>query len=179
MAADIYGFLGNFQGGGARPNRYEVMLTFPQGLGSTQIAQKLSFTCKATSIPGMIIGEAPAAYKGRQLKFPGDISFNDWSVTVLIDNDFLGRSVFEKWQNMMMGYESNTTQSGFMAPSKVFGSGTIKQLDREDNVIQTYVVQGMFPKDVGELTLGYDQNDQIMEQQVTFAVNNIKTDSSR
>lgn len=34
MPADIYGFLGNFQGGGARANRYEVMLTFPQGIGS-------------------------------------------------------------------------------------------------------------------------------------------------
>ena len=179
MPADIYGFLGNFQGGGARANRYEVMLTFPQGIGSTQIAQKLSFTCKATSIPSSTIGEAVAPYKGRQIKFPGDVTFNDWSVTVLIDNDFLGRGIFEKWQNLMLGWESNTVQTGYMAPSKIYGSGTIKQLDREDKVIQTYVVQGMFPKDVSELTLGYDQNDQIMEQQVTFAVNQLKSNSSR
>lgn len=63
-------------------------------------------------------------------------------VTVLIDNDFLG-GIFEKWQNLMLGWESNTVQTGYMAPSKIYGSGTIKQLDREDKVIQTYVVQGM------------------------------------
>ena len=101
MAADIYGFLANFQGGGARPNRYEVMLTFPRTLGSTAIGQQISFTCKATSIPASNIGEAIAPYKGRQIKVPGDTTFDDWSVTVLVDNDFNSKSVFEEWLNLM------------------------------------------------------------------------------
>lgn len=179
MPADIFGFLGNFQGGGARPNRYEVMLTFPRGISSTAINQKISFTCKASSIPGSNIGEAVAPYKGRQVKVPGDVVFNDWTVTVLIDNDFVGKTVFEEWLNLMNGWEANTTQAGYMAPTMIYGNGTIKQLDREDKVIATYEVQGIFPKDVGEIALGYDTNDTIMEQAVTFAVNGIKSDKSR
>lgn len=179
MPADIFGFLGNFQGGGARPNRYEVMLTFPTTIGGTAIAQKISFTCKATSIPGFTIGEAVVPYKGRQIKVPGDAVFNDWNVTILIDNDFIGKTVFEDWLNMMNGWESNTTKAGYMAPSKIFGNGTINQLDREDKVIKTYEVQGIFPKDVSEIALGYDTNDTVMEQAVTFAVNNIKSNNSR
>lgn len=179
MPADIFGFLGNFEGGGARPNRYEVMLTFPTTIGSTSIAQKISFTCKATAIPGFNIGEAIVPYKGRQIKLPGDVVFNDWNVTVLLDNDFVGKTVFEDWLNMMNGWEANTTQEGYMAPSKIFGNGTINQLDREDNIIKTYEVQGIFPKDVGEIALGYDTNDTVMEQPVTFAVNSIKSDTSR
>lgn len=179
MAADIYGFLANFQGGGARPNRYEVMLTFPRTLGSTAIGQQISFTCKATSIPASNIGEAIAPYKGRQIKVPGDATFEDWSVTALVDNDFNSKSIFEEWLNLMNGWEANTTTSGFMSPTSIYGNGTIKQLDREDNVIHTYQVQGIFPKSVGEITLGYDTNDTIMEQQVTFAVNSLKSDKSR
>jgi len=178
MSADIFGFLGNFQGGGARPNRYELMLTFPSTIGSTSIAQKLSFTCKATSIPGFTLGEAVVPYKGRQIKIPGDVVFNDWNVTILIDNDMVGKTVFEDWLNMISAWEANTTQAGYMAPSKIYGNGTIKQLDREDNVIKTYEVQGIFPKDVGEIALGYDTNDTIMEQPVTFAVNSVKSDTS-
>lgn len=179
MPADIHGFIANFQGGGARPNRYEVLITFPETIGSTSIGQKISFTCKASALPGSTLGEAIAPYKSRQIKFPGDAVFNDWNVTILIDNDFKGRGVFEKWVNLMNGWESNTTVAGFQNPSKIFGTGTIKALDRVDDVIQTYTVQGIWPKDVGEIALGYDTNDTIMEQNVTFAVNNMISNESR
>ena len=77
MAASIYDFTSNFSGGGARPNRYEVILTFPNGIGSVREAQKISFTCRSASIPASTLGQAPAYYKGRQIKLPGDKEWDD------------------------------------------------------------------------------------------------------
>ena len=53
MAANVNSFLANFTGGGARANRYEVIIGFPNFLNirDTTVQQKISFTCKAASIP--------------------------------------------------------------------------------------------------------------------------------
>lgn len=179
MAAGIDGLLANLQGGGARANRYEVILTFPKGVGSVQIAQKLSFLCKASAVPAFTLGEAIVPYKGRQVKLPGDATFDDWNVTVILDNDYATRNVFEDWLNKINGWTSNTAVAGYQKPTTLFGSGIIHHLDREDKIIKTYNVQGIWPKLVGEIALGYDTNDAVAEQAITFAVNNIQTKNSR
>lgn len=176
MAASVNEFLANFQGGGARPNRYEVILTFPAGVGGgTEATRKISFTCKAASIPASNLGVIDVPYKGRQVKVPGDRVFDDWNVTIILDNDFLGRNIFERWHNLINGNESNVATNGFINPSNAYARATVNQLDREDKIVATYDVEGMFPTLVGELTVGYDQNDMTMDQQVTFAINNWKS----
>lgn len=174
MPANINAFLNSFQGGGMRPNRYEVIIGFPTALGVTDTAtqQKISFTCKAASIPSSQIGTANVPYKGRMIKVPGDRVFDDWNVTILIDNDFKGRDVFERWVSIMIGNSTNTTLSANeVNPLKVFGQAQVHLLDRYDKIIKRYQVTGMYPSSVGEVALGYDQNDSVAEQQVTFAVN--------
>lgn len=172
MTASVYDFLANFRGGGARPNRYEVILTFPQGVpNAVAAATKIGFTCTAATIPSSNMGVIDVPYMGRQVKVPGDKIFDDWSVSVLIDNDFLGRSVFERWHDMLLGFRSNVAQPQMVNPINAYARAIVNQLDRADNVIHTYEVEGMFPSQVGEITLGYDQNDQIMLQPVTFAIN--------
>lgn len=179
MAASIFDFLANFGGGGVRPNRYEVIINFPNGVGDVAITQKISFTCKATAIPEMTLGEIAVPYKGKQAKLPGDAVTNDWNVTIILDNDFVGRDVFETWVNKINGTTTNTADVGWTAPLTLFGNAVVKQLDREDKVIKTYYLQGIFPKSVGEIALGYDTNDAIAEQPVTFSVNGVKTNTSR
>ena len=173
MAADVFTFLANFRGGGARPNRYEVQLTFPAGVPNAVFAaEKISFTCMATSIPSSQMGVVGnVQYKGRPVKLAGDKTFDDWNVTVLIDNDWLGRSVFESWHDKILGFRSNVATPTMINPVNYFAKAVVNQLDRADRVIQSYEVEGMFPSSVGELALGYDQNDTVMQQTVTFAIN--------
>ena len=172
MTASVFDFLANFRGGGARPNRYEVILTFPMGVPFAQAAsQKIGFTCSAATIPSTNIGVIDVPYMGRQVKVPGDKIFDDWTVSVLIDNDFLGRSVFEKWHDMLLGFRSNVAQPQMVNPANAYARAIVNQLDRADNIVQRYQVDGIFPTQVGEITLGYDQNDQVMLQPITFAIN--------
>ena len=176
MVADVNSFLSNLTGGGARPNRYEVIIGFPNFLGITDTTtqQKISFTCKASSIPGSTLGEVQVPYKGRFIKLPGDRTFENWNVTIIVDNDFKGRNVFEEWSGGILGNTSNLTRSpNEVQPAQIFGQAQVHLLDRHDKIIKRYQITGMFPKSVGEVTIGYDQNDQVMEQQVTFAVNEL------
>lgn len=176
MVADINAFLNNFQGGGARQNRYEVFIGFPNTLGaSNDIIQKISFTCKASSIPSAEMGVATVPYKGREVKIQGDRKFNDWSVTIILDNDFKGRDMFEIWIATMLGNSSNVTKSvNEVNPLNTFGQAQVHMLDRNDNIVKRYQLTGIFPTNVGDITIGYDQNDQVIEQQVTFAVNEVE-----
>lgn len=176
MAANINSFLANFQGGGARQNRYEVFIGFPTTLGaSTDIVQKISFTCKAASIPASTIGTATVPYKGREIKIQGDRTFDDWNITVILDNDFKGRDMFETWIATMIGNTTNVSKSvNEINPLNTMGQAQVHMLDRNDNIIKRYQITGMFPTSVGDITIGYDQNNQVVEQQITFAVNEVE-----
>lgn len=179
MTASITDFLANFQEGGARPNRYEVILTFPSAVPfANDASRKIKFTCKTAAIPGSNLGVIDVPYKGRMAKIPGDKVWDDWNVTILLDNDYLGRGVFEAWHNLINGFETNVASQGMMNPANCFANATVNLLDRYDNVRRSYRVEGMFPTLVGEVTLGYDQNDMISEQPVTFAINGWSSDAT-
>lgn len=174
MAANVSSFLSIFNGGGARANRYEVMIGFPTFLGitDTTIQQKISFTCTSASIPASELDECTVPYKGRQIKIPGDRTFADWNVTILIDNDFKGRDVFEQWSSGMLGNSSNLVGStNELNTLNIFGQAQVNLLDRYDQVIKRYQITGMFPKNVGEVQIGYADNNQVLTQTVSFAVN--------
>ena len=180
MNASPLDFLANFQGGGFRPNRYNVILTFPNGVPNGAAAQtKFGFTCKAASIPSSQLGVADVPYMGRIVKIPGDKVWDDWTVTCMLDTDFSTRDVFETWHDLILGFRGNTAAPGFATPTTTFATATVNALDRYDNIVKTYQIEGMWPTSVGEVTLGYDQNDQIAEMPVTFAVNGWSSDATR
>lgn len=164
-------FIANFQGGGARPNLYEVALTFPAGIGSPLDSRKASFTCKAASLPSSNTGLATVPYMGRQVKMAGDKIFDDWTIQIVNDTDFAVRDAFERWADAISGHQSNTAAAGFGNPSRYYADATVTQLDREHRAIKSYTFEAIFPLNVSEITLGYDNNDIVEEFSVLFAVN--------
>lgn len=168
-------FLANFQGGGFRPNRYRVVLSFPQAVPNTLAATtKAGFTCKATSIPSTMLGTAEVYFMGRPVKIPGDKTWDDWTVSIYMDTDFVTRDAFETWHDLILGFESNTASEGMANPVNAFATAQVHALNRYDEIVKTYDLDGIWPTQVGEVTLGFDQNDQVAEFPVTFAVNGWK-----
>ena len=87
-------------GGGARPALFEIYLSIPDGVGAdAESADKFRFTCRAAQLPAATVGSIEIPYFGRKIKFAGDRTFTDWTVTVMNDEDFLVRSMIEKWSN--------------------------------------------------------------------------------
>lgn len=157
MSLSINAFKGAFKAG-ARPNLYQV--TVPT-------LENLQFLCKASQLPGSVMGIIDVPYMGRQLKVAGNRTFSDWVITVLNDTDFKIREAVEAWSSLINGYESNVGQN---TVSNYFKDAKVQQLDQTGAEIYAYDFKDIWPTDIGEIELAYDSNDAIEEFQVTFAV---------
>lgn len=171
--ANIADFLANgIPQGGARPNRYRVIFTFPAGVQlQNEAARKMSYTCKATQAPGHNIGVAEVPYMGRVAKIAGDETLDDWTVTVMIDNDYVSRDTFEAWKQYVVNTNTNIGKND---PVSYMGRADIEHLDRAGNVIKTHGIEKIWPTVVGQIQLGWDQNNTVSEFEVTLAVNDLQ-----
>ncbi len=165
MAFNINEFRSQMQGDGARPNLFEVTLPFPAFSLPGTAQTKLSFMCKTAQLPGSTIGTVPVQYFGRELKFAGNRSFQDWSITIINDEDFVIRNAFERWMN---GINSHVTNSGLANPRDYQADLMVEQLDKAGVTTKSYVIRGAFPTSVAAIELSYDTSDAIEEFTVEF-----------
>ena len=174
----ITAFKSQLRGGGARPNLFRVDLgdfggQGASGLGWDNAQEHFNFLCKATSMPTQTIGSVDVPFRGRILKVAGDRTFEPWSVTVINDEGFNVRSAFEAWGRRI---NDLTTGAGIVQPKDYMGSGTIQQLSRspenpqDSKVLQEYMVQDIWPSEIGSIDLSYESSDAIEEFTVTFQV---------
>jgi hypothetical protein len=167
--ANIDAFKANMIGGGARANQFFVSLTFPNYVSAGALASaKGQFVCKGAQLPASTIDNTPVNYRGRQVNFAGERTFQPWTVTVLNDNDFLLRNAFEAWMN---GINNNANNTGLISPNQYQVDMEVSQLDRNGGVIKTYRFNDAYPTEVGTIELNFDTNNQVEEFTVTFQYN--------
>ena len=167
-------------GGGARPNLFEVSVTFPDSLAvgdetqsitapttSTGNESLLTFMVKAAQLPASNITPVEIPFRGRTLKVAGERTFDTWTITVLNDVDFKIRTAFEQWMN---GISRISDATGEVDPNTYQKSATVKQLDRAGASMREYKFEGIFPTNVGQIDLSMDSTDTIEEYTVEFAV---------
>ena len=104
MPFSVNNFRAQLVGQGARPNLFEVTVPFPGAANPGEAGQKMTFMCKATSIPGATLGMVEAPYFGRTIKLPGNRTFEEWSTTVINDEDFAVHAGFVNWTNYINGF---------------------------------------------------------------------------
>lgn len=162
--------------GGARPNLFEVQITFNSGNGDiTNGLLKVPVMVRAASIPAETTGAFPVPYFGRQIKFPGDRTFDDWQVTVINDEDFAVRQAFEQWSQLINSHEPNISalRPGLGTTGSSTGykaNAVVKQYSKMGgNPIATYQFVGLFPVMISEIQLDWGANDQLEEFGVVFA----------
>jgi hypothetical protein len=162
MAFLVDTFKAALDGGGARPNLFEVQVTNPIDGGGDQ---KLTFTCRAAQLPASTIGTVETFYFGRQVKLAGDRTFAEWTVTILNDEDFVVRNAMERWMNAINGHISNLQ----LAPEILYKQqATVTQFGKSGQRIKEYTFLGLHPTEVGAIDLAWDTNDTIEEFTVTF-----------
>ena len=157
--------------GGARPTLFEVYLTPPSGIGAdAESADKFRFTCSAAQLPAAQIQPIDVGYFGRKIKLQGDRTFGDWQVTVMNDEDFLVRSMFEKWSNALNSLESNVRSTNFSVDENSYKVDlTVIQYGKAGDLIRAYDIIGAFPTNVDGIALNWDTQNQIETFTVTFA----------
>ena len=168
-------------GGGARPNLFEVELTtLPDGI--TWDADIFRYMCKAAQMPGQNIASIEIPFRGRIFKVAGDRTIDNWSITVIQDEDFRLRNAFESWSQQIARLDNNlgaTDPSAYMVNAKVFqlGRGSTPASTNSDGtantVLKEYEFVDIFPITVSPIDLSYDSGDAIEEFTVEFAVQSV------
>ena len=155
---------------GARPNLFKCDLTFPtltQGQGAQN---KFTFMARAAQLPGSTVNQIPQFYFGRELKFSGNRSFPEWTVTVINDEDFIIRDAFEKWMSGLDSHVGNLRNPQFIKGDGGYQQdGYITQFGKTGDTIKRYKFIGLFPIDISPIELDWGANDTIEEYAVTFA----------
>lgn len=150
--------------GGARPSQFEVNIFVP----FSNADERLRFLCRAASSPPSIMDDVPVFYFGRAIKMAGDRTFPDWEITVMNDEDFALRRMFENWSNKINALVGNR-MSQDVYPTGYKVDGTVKQYGKSGAVIAQYDFQGLWPKVVDGMPLDWAQQNQIQEFNVTLA----------
>jgi len=167
MAFNINEFRSQMQGDGARPNLFEVTLPFPAFALPGNAQTKLTFMCKTAQLPGSTVNTVPVQYFGRELKFAGNRTFQDWSVTIINDEDFVIRNAFERWMNGMNSHATNVRNPAASGPTGYTVDGEVRQYGKAGNTLKKYKFIGVFPTDLSTIDVDWGSNDTIEE----FTVN--------
>ena len=163
MSLDVNDFKAKFSGG-ARPNRFRVLISFPGFAGGD--TEEASFMVKAAAMPGSQFGEVNVAFRGRQIPYPGDRTYEPWNVTVLNDIDFAVRDALVTWQN---GINAADTNSSDQPIDSWFSDIVVEQLGlTEGEVLKRYKLFGAYPQSVGEIALDNESGDQIETFETQF-----------
>ena len=96
----------------ARPNLFQVDLSFPTGITGIDgkaIQNQGKFTVRAANLPSSQIGVIEVPFRGRVLKIAGDRTFEPWTITIMNDSKFVLRSAFELWASSIQAYNENFT----------------------------------------------------------------------
>lgn len=151
--------------GGARNSLFQVTITNPSN-GAGDI--KVPFMVKAAQIPAATLGVIEVPYFGRKLRYAGDRTFADWTVTVINDEDFLIRNAMENWSNQINSLQGNLRTFGSSSPAQYKTTAEVTQFSRTGVPLRTYKFNGIFPSDVSSIDVNWEQTDSIEEFSVTF-----------
>ena len=164
----ISDFKSKLTGGGARPNLFEVELAFPAAVAvENDVLQKARFLVKAAALPASTVAPVEVPFRGRILKIAGDRTFETWTITVLNDTDFVIRSAFEKWMNVINSMEDAT---GLQSPEEYQKDAMVHQLDRDAGILRSYKFWDIWPTNISTIDLNYETTDTLEEFTVEMQV---------
>jgi hypothetical protein len=151
--------------GGARNSLFQVNITNPvNGVADIQVP----FMVKATNIPASVITPVPVKYFGREVKFAGSRTFEQWSTTVINDEDFAIRNALEEWQNAINSREGNLRSLGSASPVLYKSTAQVTQFSKTGVPVRVYNFVGLWPSNIAAIDLAWDSSDQIEEYVVTW-----------
>lgn len=179
MAFNVSEFRANMIGDGARPNLFSVSLIFPTiAQNATAAGQKITFMAKTAQLPGSTIGTVPVYYFGREMKFAGNRTFADWTLTIINDEDFVIRNSLESWMNTINSHSGNVRNAAALSSNGYSVDASVIQYGKTGNELKKYNFVGLFPLDLAPIDLDWGSNDAIEEYTATFAYQFWETDTT-
>jgi hypothetical protein len=170
--------------GGARASLFEVFLSLPAGVADSAAEDQFRFVCKASSIPASTVGQIEVPFFGRKVKFAGNRTFDNWTVTIMNDEDFAVRHAIEMWSQAINSNINNLRDGTVLSES---GTDSYRSTARVRHFTKTgqfdggvqagdaaiasrvYKFENIFPINISNIDLNWETTDAIEEFTVEFA----------
>ena len=160
------------QSGGARPALYQIDINGGTGVTGQGFTDSENILCKATSIPPANIAPLAVNYAGRAYKWNGFRTYDNWTVTVINDENFGIRNKMMHWMRGMSGKMDGTRNKIYGDPIAAGtwfdGDAKVQQLGTDGKVKQTYKFDYLWPTEISGIPVDWS-SDAIQEFTVTFA----------
>ncbi len=159
-------------GGGARPSLYKVKINESQ-LGSLSLSTTETILVKAANMPASNIAPLAVNYAGRAYKWQGFRTYDNWSVTVINDENFSIRNKMMQWMRWLSGMMDGERNTAMGSPSVVGGGyydgeAEVSQLNTDGSTGTTYKLLNLWPTELGEIAVDWS-SDMIQEYTIGFA----------
>ena len=148
----------------ARPNLFEVNVT-----GKAINNALVPFMAMIATIPPSTMGVVEVPYFGRQVKVPGNRTFDNLSITILNDENFSIRNKIEEWMAQMNSHVGNV-QTGALADLTTNTTVSIKHygVAGGNDSLGEWKFVNCFPVALGEIALDWGSNDTVEEYTVDW-----------
>jgi hypothetical protein len=151
-------FRSRLQYGGVRPNLFKVSLSIP---GENEASTELSFMARAASMPAFVTGFTDQFYFGRRVSFFGDREYQDWSIEIINDEDYVVRNALESWQARGAETDWDTQYVENKQGLPLYCDATITSYGKEGNTLKSVTIKNAFPIMLGPLEYNWEENNRI------------------
>ena len=154
--------------GGSRPSLFNVILSVPQSIGIKDVSKnKFQFVCNAAELPAAIVQPIEIGYFGRKIKVAGDRTYGNWTVSVMNDEDFSVKSLFELWSNGINRFVSNVRDPK-LSKAEYKVELEILKYSKDGEITRKYTMVGAWPMDVGPIAQNWTDQNKIEQFDVAF-----------
>ena len=159
-------------GGGARPSLYKVKINYSVDT-SFSVLSPQNLLVKAAAMPGSTIAPLAVNYAGRAYKWLGFRTYDNWTVTVINDEDFAIRNKMMEWMRYLAGEMDGDRGPTYGDPTLSMGGyfdgdATVTQLGTDGTDKASYKMHNLWPTELGEIAVDWS-SDAIQEYTIGFA----------
>lgn len=171
-----------------RPNRFLVEIA-PPAWSNPNDAQDLVFFAETVNMPGMSIIPVDVKRQGIGTfdRRPSQPIVPDLTVTFMLDSNGINLNFFQQWMQNIVNFDyskgENTSVNGAVPGELYYRDNyvttiTIKTIDVASNTITTLECYECWPTLLGDVALGWDNNDQYARLSVNFTLRSWTTSKS-
>ena len=173
MPANISEFMSSFTKDLARPNRFEVDISVPDGLRPSlgglingqditdEDTRLLKLRCETAELPSKTFTTAEQKFGSNPIeKYPYHTTFNDLTLTFIVSGDMQEKRIFDKWMNKIMPsinfnpqYKYNNSTPNYVSTIRVTQFGL-----RKDERIYQVNLYDAYPISVNQLDLDWSSD---------------------
>lgn len=146
-----------------RTSRYNVSVRVPKSLSYSPNMRKILLFCSDISLPGVTMATNQIRIHGEVREAPNEKMYDNATLSFYVDNNMEVKKFFDQW----MGSIQDPFSRNFNYYDNYISEIRIEVEDTKDRKRYEVTMEECYPKNVGQIQIGYDQKE-VMKLQVSM-----------